>query len=181
MSEGGRRVAIVRLVITLVIVTFAIVAAASIIIGQTATGPAQPIPFSHRVHAGTKNISCFFCHPSATKSSNAGIPPLEKCLLCHNVIAAKFRPIAKIHTYADRKEPIPWVRVYRLPDFVHFSHQAHLTNATTWGIRFDCGKCHGNVKQMDRVYDTYNVNQMRFCVNCHQKNGFSTKCFTCHW
>ena len=28
-----------------------------------AIGVEQPIPFSHRVHAGVKNIQCQFCHP----------------------------------------------------------------------------------------------------------------------
>jgi hypothetical protein len=30
---------------------------------QKDIGPQQPIYFSHRVHAGVKEISCRFCHP----------------------------------------------------------------------------------------------------------------------
>ena len=26
-------------------------------------GPEQPIPFSHRLHAGIKEVQCRFCHP----------------------------------------------------------------------------------------------------------------------
>ena len=29
----------------------------------TKIGPEQPIPFSHRLHAGIKEIQCQFCHP----------------------------------------------------------------------------------------------------------------------
>lgn len=171
---------LVRLVVVIVVVVLAVVASASIIVGRINPGPAQPVPFSHRVHADTKNISCFFCHSSALRSNNAGIPPVEKCLLCHDVIAVNFRPIAKIHDYKNRNEPIPWVRVDKVPDFVHFSHQAHLTNASKSGKRFDCSACHGNVRQMDRIRQVYNL-EMGFCVDCHWKNNFSTNCYTCHW
>jgi transglutaminase/protease-like cytokinesis protein 3 len=41
-----------------------------------------------------------FCHPNAAVSSNPGMPSVEKCLLCHNVIASNFQPIAKIKRYA---------------------------------------------------------------------------------
>lgn len=137
-------------------------------------GPEQPIPFSHRIHAGTKDLNCFFCHPNATESANPGMPPVEKCLLCHNVIAVDFPPIKKIRTYYGKKEGIPWQRVNRVPDFVHFSHQIHLARG------FDCGRCHGNVKAMDRVYQA-NVFNMDFCVTCHKNNNGPTTCFVCHY
>lgn len=135
--------------------------------------PSQPIPFSHRVH-NTKNLNCFFCHPSATYSSNAGMPPVEKCLLCHNVIAAKFQPIAKIHSYFRKNESIPWVRVNRVPGFVRFSHQIHLAR------RFDCSECHGNVKEMDRIRQVHKFD-MNFCVTCHWRNNGPDSCFACHY
>lgn len=31
-------------------------------------GPEQPIPFSHHVHAGVKQIQCQFCHPYVNRS-----------------------------------------------------------------------------------------------------------------
>ena len=39
-------------------------------------GAQQPIYFSHRVHAGVKEINCRFCHPFVERSPNAGIPPM---------------------------------------------------------------------------------------------------------
>ncbi|MCL5103459.1 MAG: cytochrome c family protein [Armatimonadetes bacterium] len=137
-------------------------------------GEKQPIPFSHYIHATTKQINCFFCHPNAATSSNAGMPSVEKCLLCHNVIATNFQPIRKITDYYIRGESIPWVRVYRLPDFVQFSHQPHIARG------FDCSECHGNVKGMDRIYEPKIIN-MRFCVDCHRKHKASTSCFSCHY
>lgn len=136
--------------------------------------PAQPIPFSHRIHVTTKNVNCFFCHPNATRSSNAGLPPVEKCYLCHRVIASKFAPIAKVVDHYKRKQPIVWNRVYQLPDFVHFSHQAHLAKP------FDCGECHGNVAKMDRVGQNQKMD-MNWCITCHWKNNAPDACVTCHY
>jgi hypothetical protein len=137
-------------------------------------GPEQPVPFSHRIHVSTKNLNCFFCHPTAATSANAGIPPVEKCLLCHNVIAKDFQPISLIHGYYNKGEGIPWVRVNRLPDFVHFSHQPHIAK------RVDCGTCHGDVSQMDRINPPHQFT-MGYCVDCHKENKASRTCNTCHY
>ena len=152
----------------------ALAAAARLVSAALNVGPEQPIPFSHRIHVGTKDLSCFFCHPNAATSSNAGMPSVEKCLLCHNVIASQFPPIAKIRQYERRGQGMPWVRVAVLPDFVHFTHQAHLAR------RVDCGRCHGNVREMDRIKQVHRF-KMGFCVDCHRKNKVSTDCFTCHY
>lgn len=95
-------------------------------------------------------------------------------MLCHNVIAPKFKPIAKIHAYNDKGQSIPWVRVNRVPDFVHFSHQAHLAQ------EIDCGHCHGNVREMDRTNEA-NVFRMSFCVDCHNERKLSVDCYRRHY
>ncbi len=136
--------------------------------------PDQPIPFSHKFHVQTKGLQCLFCHNSAPRSSAAGIPSVDKCLLCHNVIAPKFAPIARLHTYNNKGEAVPWQRVNKVPDFVRFSHQAHLTR------RVDCGECHGNVAQMDRV-EVVNEFDMNFCVTCHWRKKVSDSCANCHY
>src|SRR5690606_37238258 len=38
--------------------------------------PEQPIPFSHKTHAGDRGIPCQYCHSSARRSITAGIPPM---------------------------------------------------------------------------------------------------------
>jgi hypothetical protein len=158
------------MLLVMIVITFAAAAG----VRSLNPGPEQPIPFSHRIHVSTKNLNCFFCHPNATTSANAGLPPVEKCLLCHNVIAADFPPIRKIHAYYAKDEGIPWQRVNRVPDFVHFSHQAHLAR------RFDCSRCHGNVSQMDRISQAH-VFTMDFCITCHKANKGPVSCYTCHY
>jgi hypothetical protein len=137
-------------------------------------GPKQPLPFSHRIHAGVRQISCLFCHDSADRSPVAGMPEAKKCLLCHHIILHQFPPIQDLHEYDERGEPIPWVRVYRLPDYVHFNHEMHLAKGV------DCSACHGDVKAMDRIIVAYTI-QMGFCVDCHRKNHAPVDCTICHY
>jgi len=164
-----------RIAVSALLAACVIAAAARFVFAALYPGPRQPIPFSHRIHAATKQINCFFCHPSAARSSNAGLPPVEKCLLCHSVIASQFPPISKISDYYMRGKGMPWVRVNRLPDHVHFTHQAHVATG-----RFDCSRCHGDVREMDRVKIVHKFD-MNFCVTCHRKNKAPVDCFTCHY
>uniref|UniRef100_C6E8Q0 Uncharacterized protein n=1 Tax=Geobacter sp. (strain M21) TaxID=443144 RepID=C6E8Q0_GEOSM len=136
-------------------------------------GPRQPIPFSHRVHAGVKAISCFICHSEAHRSSRAGIPPLETCLLCHSRIIRTYPYIAKLRALAASNQPVIWTRVNWLPEFVYFDHSMHIQR----GI--DCGHCHGDVSRMDRVAKARKF-EMGFCIQCHRYNRATHDCFTCH-
>lgn len=137
-------------------------------------GPAQPIPFSHRFHVATKKISCLMCHSTAAYTDRAGVPPMETCMLCHKRIIVTYPWIQQLREHYDKNEPIPWVHVNnRVPGFVFFSHERHLRSGV------DCGKCHGDVADMDRVYmkDQFT---MGFCVQCHRDNNISHDCLTCH-
>jgi hypothetical protein len=140
-----------------------------------ASGPRQPIPFSHLRHAGVRQISCLFCHDGADRSPNAGMPPIAKCLLCHNRIAPHFGPLRQLHKSWESGKPVEWVRVYRLADYVHFNHEAHLLK----GI--DCGQCHGDVKKMNRIVLNQRLT-MGFCVDCHRRPEYkaSVDCYRCH-
>jgi hypothetical protein len=174
MTRLSRSPVVVKIVLVTVLAAAAIAIPSGIDLGMLNAGPAQPIPFSHRIHATTKQISCFFCHSYASRSSNPGIPSVDKCLLCHKVIATRFAPIHKIQLYDLREKGIPWVRVYQLPHFVHFTHQAHIAAGR------DCGECHGDVKAMDRIRLPRTIN-MDFCTSCHRKNNASVDCVTCHY
>ena len=138
-------------------------------------GPKQPLPFSHRIHAGLKQISCVFCHDGADRSTNAGLPEVGKCLQCHNVIIPDFEPIQKLHDYYETKSPIPWQRVYHVSEFAYFNHQMHVRRDA------DCGLCHGDVKSMDRIQLNQTLT-MGFCIDCHRKEEYnaSVDCYTCH-
>jgi len=137
-------------------------------------GPAQPIPFSHRIHAGTREIGCLFCHSGALISSVASMPPLETCMLCHKRIIPHYPEIERVRRSYQQGQPIAWVRVSNLPDHVHFNHSMHLV------ANVDCGTCHGNVRAMDRIVLRQEFN-MGFCIQCHRDNDATHDCFTCHY
>ena len=139
----------------------------------TDIGPEQPIPFSHQVHAGVKDIQCQFCHPYVDRSTFPGIPPVEKCLYCHKYIIPKFPWIQKEHDYFNRGESIPWRKVNYIPEFVFFNHERHIRKEIA------CGECHGEVKNMDRLKEHRFL--MGFCVDCHNAKKANVDCWlACH-
>lgn len=81
-------------------------------------------------------------------------------------------------------EPIQWIRVHTLPDFVYFNHSAHVNAGVL------CQTCHGAVETMERVRQVSDLS-MGWCVNCHRDvnaNGVngkrvaaSTDCSACHY
>jgi hypothetical protein len=136
-------------------------------------GPEQPIPFSHRLHAGVKGINCRFCHPFVERSARAGIPEVGKCLYCHNYIIRQHPQILKEHRYYDTGEPVPWKRLFITADHVQFRHQPHILRG------FDCTECHGPVQTFDRL--PHHQFRMGFCIQCHRKNNGPLSCWlACH-
>ena len=90
------------------------------------TSPEQPIAFSHKVHAGENQIPCMYCHTQARRSISAGVPSVSKCVGCHNEVATDRPQIRSLLNYYENEEPIPWIKVHDLPDFVHFTHKRHV-------------------------------------------------------
>jgi len=137
-------------------------------------GPQQPIYFSHRVHAGVKQINCRFCHPFVDRSRRAGLPAVQKCFFCHNYIIPQHPQIVEERKHYDTNTPVPWVQIYYVPDYVKFNHQPHII----WG-KLDCTNCHGQVQTMDRLRP---VNfKMGFCISCHQQKNAQLDCWlACH-
>ena len=139
----------------------------------TRIGAAQPISFSHRLHAGHKAIDCRFCHPYVERSTFPGIPPVEKCLFCHNYIIANHPEIRKEHAYYNTGTPTPWVKVFYLPEHVLFNHQRHIRKEIA------CESCHGEIKQMDRLKGQRF--KMGFCIACHRERNAKLDCWrACH-
>lgn len=135
--------------------------------------PEQPIPFSHRVHAGVKAIQCQFCHPYVERSIFPGIPPVEKCLYCHNYIIANFPWIQKEHHYFNTNTPTPWKKVFYIPEHVFFRHVRHIKK------NIECQQCHGKIETMDRI--PAKRFKMGFCVNCHKQKEANLGCWlACH-
>ena len=136
-------------------------------------GPAQPIPFSHHVHSGVKQIQCEFCHPYVGRSKHPGMPPVEKCLYCHKYIIANHPQIKKEHWYFNTRTPTPWRKANYLAEHVIFNHERHIKKQIV------CAECHGAVETMDRIKG---VNfKMGFCITCHQIKEANLDCWlACH-
>ncbi len=148
-------------------------------------GPAveQPIEFPHNRHAGKHDpsdpskggmeIDCQYCHTYARRSSIAGIPPLQKCVGCHNNIeSVKDKPrIKKLFEAWEAKKPIQWKKVHDLPDFVRFNHERHIKRFVEQQGHTSqeaCGYCHGDVKNMTVARRQKSLS-MGWCASCHEK------------
>ncbi len=62
---------------------------------------------------------------------------------------------------ARQPQPIRWVKVHNVPDFVYFDHRPHVSAGVT------CQACHGPVETMERVRQVSDLS-MGWCVNCHR-------------
>ena len=156
-------------------------------------GIEQPIAFRHSTHAGVNQIPCQYCHTSADRSISAGIPPVQVCAGCHlpggvPMIAADRAGVKQLAEYWREQRPIPWARIYDLPDHARVPHMRHV-NA---GV--ECQECHGPVETMDEVeiWDggtatrryivaKPNALQMGWCVDCHRQREVRVDCFVCHY
>ena len=152
--------------------------------------PAQPIAFSHKIHAGDNKIDCNYCHSSARHSKTSGIPSANVCMNCHKYIdgseiknadgSLKYEgerspEIAKIYAaigwdpdavaYKENYEqkPIEWIRIHNLPDLVYFNHAQHVTAG-----QIECQTCHGAVEEMEEVYQNAELT-MGWCIDCHRQ------------
>jgi hypothetical protein len=121
----------------------------------------QPVPFSHKHHAGELGIDCRYCHGSVEVSSNAGIPPTQTCMNCHVQIWAQSPVLEPVRASFRTGESIEWTKVYDLPDFVYFDHSIHIAK----GI--GCESCHGRVDEMNLLRQQPSL-LMEWCLECHR-------------
>jgi hypothetical protein len=139
----------------------------------TRIGPEQPIPFSHRIHAGVKAISCEYCHPTVRYSRHPGLPAVEKCLHCHRYIIPDHFWIQEEHRYYRTGTPTPWKKVNELAEHVLFNHQRHIRKDIA------CRECHGFVETRDRL--NHHRFTMGFCIDCHRRKQANLDCWlACH-
>jgi hypothetical protein len=138
-----------------------------------ASAPVQPIPFSHKLHAGTLHMPCQYCHAPSPSGDTLRIPQAAACMQCHQTADTGNPSIQKLAAYAQTGTTIPWVRIYQLPSFVTFSHKVHLEHGST------CQECHGSVAQQDRIYKESDIS-MAGCINCHRAKRAPVDCDTCH-
>jgi hypothetical protein len=152
--------------------------------------PAQPIFYSHKVHAGINQINCLYCHGAAMDSKHAAIPSVNVCMNCHKTINTYekgpkltredgtevngTREIEKLFSYAgfdpknsaawdpSKAKPIAWTKIHSLPDHVYFNHSQHIKAG-----KVQCQSCHGEITNMDEVYQ-FSELSMGWCINCHR-------------
>lgn len=181
MSESETRdrprQAIRRFLLVLLVVAIGVGIAIFITRARLLASPDQPIAYSHEAHVDA-GIQCLYCHAQATRSMVAGIPSVERCIGCHQVISAEEETVKQLVAYWERGEAIPWARVNRQPDFVYFSHQPHL------GAGVNCETCHGDVGSMEEARPVMSMD-MGWCLDCHldQDPEHVTRladCITCH-
>ncbi|HUK30584.1 MAG TPA: cytochrome c3 family protein [Candidatus Acidoferrum sp.] len=121
----------------------------------------QPVPFSHKHHAGELGLDCRYCHTAVETSSSAGMPATQTCMTCHSQIWVNSPMLDPVRaSYRDDKS-IQWVRVNAVPDFVYFNHSIHVNK----GI--GCTTCHGPMADMPLTWRA-NTLQMSWCLDCHR-------------
>jgi len=130
---------------------------------QQGYAPEQPIPFSHKLHAGKYKIDCNYCHTGVRIGKQANIPSSNICMNCHSQIKKDSPKLEKVRTAYKTGKPIEWVRVHNLPDLAYFNHSQHVKVA---GL--ECQKCHGPVQEME-VIQQYAPLTMGWCINCHRE------------
>lgn len=123
--------------------------------------PEQPVPYSHKLHAGDLGMDCRYCHTGVETSPVAGVPPTKTCMNCHNMIKTDSELLAPIRDSFTQASPMEWIRVHKAPDYVYFDHSAHLTAGV------GCESCHGNVAQME-VVELKEDLSMGWCLECHR-------------
>jgi Cytochrome c7 and related cytochrome c/Class III cytochrome C family len=121
----------------------------------------QPIEFDHRHHAGDEQIDCRYCHWTVENSPSAGIPSTTVCVSCHAQVWNKSPYLNEVRKAFFTDQPIPWVRVHNLPDFVYFNHSIHVNKGV------GCVTCHGRVDEMGAVYQQAPLT-MAWCLDCHR-------------
>jgi hypothetical protein len=196
---------VIKLIIAGVVLTFLVLWGVQLYLNRI---PAQPIYFKHRHHVTEMHISCFYCHTDVAKGSFAGMPSVQDCMQCHQIVNStdpnltgkyalnprELANVAKLISYWKNHKPIHWVKVYKLPQFVHYTHRVHVefflqaaskdpklaALEKKYPASYPCVLCHGNVAEMkvlvpkqgffwrDLVYGGQTpLITMGHCINCH--------------
>lgn len=128
---------------------------------QVGYAPFQPVPYSHRLHAGELGIDCRYCHANIERSAHAMIPATQTCMGCHSIVKTDSARLAPVRESWKTGEPIEWVKVHKLPEHAYFNHSAHLAAGV------GCVTCHGRIDQMDVVRLDKPIS-MGWCLECHR-------------
>lgn len=136
--------------------------------------PVQPLPYSHRQHLELGLVECADCHVRPDDGPRMAFPETGTCMSCHATQPATTASLKRLATMAASKAPIPWVRVYQLPQYVYWSHASHLDAGLT------CTNCHGAVERNEAMRQETNVATKVGCVTCHETRQILSDCGDCH-
>ncbi len=160
--------------------------------------PEQPIFYSHKVHAGTNQISCLYCHGAAQDSKQASIPSVNVCMNCHKGIAKYEGPdqlvrengtnvdgtaeIEKLYAYAgwnsttktynpdNNKDGIPdGAKPIEWIKIHNLPDHVYFNHSQHIKVgKQQCQTCHGIIQEMPEVYQFAPLS-MGWCINCHRE------------
>ncbi len=136
------------------------------------TPPPQPLPYSHRAHLAL-GLECKQCHAMPDPGEFATLPETENCMVCHAAVKKESPHIEKLAAFHEAGKKVPWRRVYRIPDYVYFSHKEHVAKGAT------CEACHGPVRERDVLRKEKDIT-MAGCMECHRAAQASLACNYCH-
>ena len=128
---------------------------------EVGVAKAQPVPYSHAQHVGGLGLDCRYCHTAVETSNSAAIPSTEICVGCHSQVATDSPWLDPVRASQETGDPLEWVRVHDLADYVYFNHAIHVRQ----GI--GCESCHGRIDRMAVVAKAESL-QMIWCLECHR-------------
>jgi hypothetical protein len=123
--------------------------------------PVQPVPYSHKLHAGEMQIDCRYCHASVESSPIANVPPTQACMNCHLLVSRNVESLAPIRDSAKSGMPMRWLRVHKLGEYAYFNPRVHVRSGV------GCVSCHGHVEEMEVVRQVEPLS-MSWCLDCHR-------------
>jgi len=123
--------------------------------------PDQPVAFDHGFHSGVLGLDCRYCHTNVEKSPHSNVPSTGTCWNCHSVVKKDSPALQPVRDSIATGEPIRWVKVHKVPDYVYFPHSVHVSRGIS------CVECHGRVDQMEVVGQQKSLS-MSFCLDCHR-------------
>jgi hypothetical protein len=94
-------------------------------------------------------------------------------MLCHAEVKKDAEPIRRLEALDKGTTIVPEKPLYKLPDFVFFSHAKHKS------AKIACGSCHGDVWAGDTVKLVLEM-KMKACVDCHKTSRATVVCTVCH-
>ncbi|MCC5806328.1 MAG: cytochrome c3 family protein [Opitutales bacterium] len=123
--------------------------------------PTQPVAYNHYLHAEQLGIDCRYCHTYVDQSGHANVPDAATCMNCHSYVKSDSPQLEPIRVSYETGEPVEWVRVHAMPDYVFFNHAVHVNRGVS------CVDCHGNVNEMEVVWHDKPMS-MAWCLDCHR-------------